>query len=136
MAEQHERREHDRYELLAQVRVKRGKINYLLEVRNVSASGAFIAIDDLRAMPWFRVDQELDMDIFAVEELDNLRIRGRVVRVVEPGGSSPAGVGVQFGPMDEATRAILNQLVDHAEATSIHPPPLPPWSGGQQQGNQ
>ena len=62
-----ERRGSPRYDLMAQIRVKKGRVNYIMDVTNVSTSGAFITTDAHKSMPWFRVGQELQLNLFTIE---------------------------------------------------------------------
>ncbi len=43
-----ERRRHERYELMAQVRVQRGGTDYVLDLGNLSLSGALLSLGSLR----------------------------------------------------------------------------------------
>ncbi len=109
---------------MAQIRVKRGRVNYIMHVKNVSQSGLFIATDSLKQMRWFHVDQELEMDLFTAEDLDNIRVTGQIVRIADH-DDGEMGFGVQFSLVDEEVRLKLQYLIDHAIQGSVKPPPLP-----------
>ncbi|MCP4601009.1 MAG: PilZ domain-containing protein [Proteobacteria bacterium] len=120
-----ERRGHPRYDLMAQIRVKRGRVNYIMNVKNVSISGMFVTTERVKQMPWFRIGQNLEIDIFTTEELENVRLSGRIVRIFDKGRSEQKGFGVEFISIEKEIREKLSRLVDLASQTSIHPPPLP-----------
>ena len=120
-----EKRNFPRFEVMAQIRVKRGRVNYIMDVRNVSLSGLFITSDSIKQMPWFRIDQELEMDIFATEELENIRINGIIVRITDSGDDGQAGFGVEFISVSDDVREKLSLFVDDMAAESVLPPPLP-----------
>ncbi len=126
-----ERRGHPRYDIMAQIRVKRGRVNYIMDVKNVSLSGMLVESEAIKQMPWFRIGQELEMDIFTTEELVNVRVNGRIARIVEADGSKPAGFGVEFSELGDQEKERIALLVDLAEKQSIHPPPLPEQDQGQ-----
>lgn len=126
IADQPERRVAPRYEIMAQVRVKRGRINYVLDVRNISISGVFVSTEGLDKKNQFRVGQDLDMVLFEPGQLDQLQVNGRVVRIVLGDGEvAESGVGVQFVDPSPEVRAVLEQVVDRAAEDSLRPPPLP-----------
>jgi hypothetical protein len=120
-----ERRRHPRYDLAAQIRVKHGRVNYIMEVSNISLSGAFIRCDNLEQLPWFHVGQEVALDIFDVEALDNISIAGRIVRKVDASGPGRPGFGVQFVNLTVEAHDKLFELVALAARLSAQPPPLP-----------
>ncbi len=119
-----ERQRYPRYEIIAQVTVRSGNVNYLMDVGNISCSGLFISAENLDNIPLFREGQDLEMDLFTTEHLENIKVTGRIVRFEYGSDGGKKGFGVEF------TRAIaedndeLLRLVNMA-AESIHPPPLP-----------
>jgi hypothetical protein len=131
-----ERRRHPRYDLAAQIRVKHGHVNYIMTVGNISLSGAFVNCDELEQLPWFRLGQDLDLDIFALEELDNISLSGQIVRVVDQQGPGPAGFGVQFVNLTKEAYDKLFGLVELAARLSAVPPPLPSARGGGEERNR
>jgi Tfp pilus assembly protein PilZ len=120
-----ERRADPRYEILAQIRVKRGTVNYVLEVRNISRSGMFVATGSLDRFPWFRVGQSVEVDLFILDELENLRLAGDIVRLVDSGPDDRQGFGVRFDELEAEARSVLDGLIFRAEQKSIVPPPFP-----------
>jgi hypothetical protein len=120
-----ERRQHPRYDILAQIRVKRGKVNYIMDVRNLSLSGMFVASNNIKKLPWFKLGQELEMDLFATEELENVKVSGTIVRIVNEGESDDLGFGVAFSTLELSELEGLDRLVSWAKETDITPPPLP-----------
>ncbi|MBW2278752.1 MAG: PilZ domain-containing protein [Deltaproteobacteria bacterium] len=124
-----ERRRHERYDIAAQIRVKNGRVNYIMDVANISLSGVFVRCEELSQLPWFRVDQEVDLDLFSFENLDNLSLRGQIVRVVGEQGPGHAGFGVQFVNLTVEAHDKLFELVATAARLSAEPPPLPAAGG-------
>jgi len=110
---------------MAQIRVKRGHVNYIMEVGNISTGGLYISTTGANKLPWFRVGQELELDVFTTDELENLRVRGRIVRMVQDEEAGVVGFGVEFVRPDEQTRESIRGLVDQVAGGSYHPPPLP-----------
>lgn len=119
-----ERRAHPRYEVMAQVRVEWEAVTYVLDVRDISVSGLFLATTDPALLAKVRIDQHLRLDLFAAQELVNVGVTARVVRVVGGGTPELSGFGVQFVAPDEATRARIGAMVKRAAAAAA-PPPLP-----------
>ena len=120
-----ERRAHPRYEILAQVRLRHGKVTHVMDVRDVSRSGLFVAAGDPGRAKRFHIGLRVEMDLFAAEDLENLRVTGLIVRRVDRGEPEAIGFGVQFVDVDEATGRALDRLVVLAATHSIRPPPLP-----------
>lgn len=120
-----ERRNYPRYDVMAQIRVYGGRNNYIMDVKNISQTGMFVANAQIKTMPWFRVGQKLEIDLFAAGDLDNLRIAGRVVRLVVDGPRSHLGFGVEFDELEGDILKALLVLMDCAVPASFHPPPLP-----------
>ena len=120
-----ERRGFPRYDVMAQIRVKRGRVNYIMDVKNVSLSGLFVTSDSIKQMPWFRIGQELEMDVFTTEELENIRVSGRIARITDSDVEGQAGFGVEFTSLTDDAREKLSMFVEDMAVESIHPPPLP-----------
>jgi c-di-GMP-binding flagellar brake protein YcgR len=120
-----EKRGHPRYDILAQIRVKRGTVVHLMDVSNISLSGAFVATDSVAAQRWLRVGQELELDLFTTDDLDNVRVTGRVVRILDQERTGARGFGVEFMRLEGGTADRLRRIVALAAERSIHPPPLP-----------
>ena len=120
-----ERREHPRFEIMAQIRVKGGSVNYIMDIKNISETGILVTADKLKRMPWFRFGQQLEMFIFAVEDLENIQLKGRIVWISEENDSKAGEFGVEFVDMTRSTRNKLRKLVLLAAKRTGHPPPLP-----------
>ncbi|HUT79081.1 MAG TPA: PilZ domain-containing protein [Polyangia bacterium] len=121
-----ERRTEPRFDVFAQIRVRRGTVNYVMDVRNISRSGMFVATGSLECQPWFRVGQFVEVDLFIHEELENVRLDGEIVRLVESGTKEKQGFGVRFSELAPAVREVLDDLISRAQQKSVTPPPLPP----------
>jgi len=120
-----ERRNQPRYDIVAQIRVKRGRVNYLMDVRNISMSGAFISSDKLSEFSWVREGTQMDLHLFDLEDLRSVEVQAVIVRVVGPEGPGREGFGVHFEGLDPDQKQSLFELVAYASTQSIHPPPLP-----------
>lgn len=121
-----ERRVHPRYEILAQVRVKYGRITQVLEVRNISLSGLFVTVTDPKRLSKYRIGQTIEMDLFVADELENVRVTARVARVADERTTGPPGFGAEFVDLPPAAREAVARLVDLAARRSIPPPQPPP----------
>lgn len=120
-----ERRAQPRYDIVAQIRVKRGSVNYLMDVRNISMSGAFISSDKLSELSWAREGTQMEIHLFDLEDRRSVDVEASIVRVVGPGEPGKTGFGVRFGKLDEERTRSLFEMVAFASTQSIHPPPLP-----------
>lgn len=120
-----ERRRNERYDILAQIRVKRGRVNYIMDVKNLSLSGAFVSSDSIKQFPWFRIGQELEMDLFGAEDLDNIRVEGQIVRVVDSGPSAEQGFGVEFTSLIDDAYGKIKTILNNRGSLLPGPPPLP-----------
>ena len=110
---------------MAQVRVKRGGVTHILDVKNISLSGVFVNAGEGKDRARLRVGQELELDLFHVDELENISVGARVVRVVEDLDPELTGFGIQFLEMDGEARDKMGILVDRAATAALTPPPLP-----------
>ena len=119
-----ERRRYPRYEIIAQVTIRSGGENYLMDVGNISCSGVFISGDNLDSISFLYEGQELEMDLFTTAHLENIRMKGRIVRFEYGSDGEKKGFGVEFAKATAETNDELLRLVNMA-AESIHPPPLP-----------
>ena len=120
-----ERRGFPRFEIMAQIRLKRGRVNYVMDVKDLSLSGLAAVSEALGTATDFKVGQEVELDVFVLEELDNTRLHGTLVRVEKHPRSGTLTLAVHFGQLDGPSTRALESLVARAKAGSIHPPPLP-----------
>ena len=118
-----ERRSQTRYDIRAEVRVAKEEVIYDMKVENISRSGAFVSAADLKHHSWVTPGKELQIALFATEELDNIQLKGLIVRVAELNSPRAFGFGVAFTYAEPGARAKLHQLVDLAAQQSVHPPP-------------
>jgi hypothetical protein len=117
-----ERRRHARYDLIAQVRVKRGRVDYVLELSNISMSGALIELGSLDVPRWVEIGREIEVRIVHPVDLDAIEVPARVVRVE----SDPGRFAVEFEGVAASVDAGLARLIAAAEGrVSAEPPPLP-----------
>ncbi len=121
-----ERRLHPRYELMAQVRVKRGTVDYVMEMVNISRGGALFSMGTLKRPPWVEASRVTEISIVHPVELDAIEVKGEIVRVT----SSPKDtlVAVRFVELTAGVQAQVDRLVELAAETAPPakgPPPLP-----------
>jgi hypothetical protein len=116
-----ERRAAPRFEILAQASIVSGEDVYLMSVRNISTSGAF-----LEGRPKEHPDLKPGVDVeitlsasgpgVGEEEVVNVRCRGKVARVEIGTPARPGGFGVTLEPLSEEEREhledVLSKLAD------------------------
>jgi c-di-GMP-binding flagellar brake protein YcgR len=116
-----ERRRHPRFELLAQVHVKQAQADYIMELDNISESGARLHLGSLKRPRWIALQRVLTISIVHPIDLDNIDVKGRVVRVEEDLENTV--VAVCFVDLDETTERGIARLLETARGPV--PPPLP-----------
>jgi hypothetical protein len=120
---QSERRRHPRYEVLAQVRVHHSDLDWVLEVKNLSASGALIELGSLERPQWLRVGHAVELTLFVPDQDDAAELCARVVRIVED--ARMCAFGVQFVSVAPAALQYLGRLLGPSRTSRPKPPPLP-----------
>ena len=120
-----ERRIHPRHAVLAQIRVEHDSVNHVMEVGDISLSGMFIRASNLRRLVGFEVDQEVEMALFSIEDLDNVELTGRIVRLSTDDPDDEPGFAVQFIGLTEQLRRGLAKIIQSALITTVDPPPMP-----------
>lgn len=118
-----ERRRHARYELMAHVRVVDGEVVHLLDIRNLSLSGMYLSTADAEPAAPIVAGQSVEMDIFDLKDLENIRVHGSVTRVSREGDET--GYGIVFTDLDGDAAIALGRLVELTRLASVVPPPLP-----------
>jgi hypothetical protein len=105
-------RRHPRFELIAQVELRRGEEVVVLPVGNISAGGVFVKLERGASLGLSSGDA---VSVFvAAEEGDEDLAFGMdavVVHVDGGGGDRPAGVGLMWTSTDAAPVAILSRLL-------------------------
>lgn len=107
----------DRYALMAQVRVRRSSIDYVLDVIDISLSGALIDLGELPRPKWLKVRQEVLLTLLLDDTQQELK--GEVVRIVEDLEGSR--FAVRYAP-SVALDPLRAALLKHGR---VLPPPLP-----------
>lgn len=118
-----ERRRHPRFEVMAQVRVKRGRNAYVCDVVNISVSGALIDLGALEQPYWLAADRLVEVILFTPDDEAGFEARSvwaTIVRVVQ-GPDSPR-FAVEFEDPDGSVASAVARLV---ERSAPQPPPLP-----------
>ena len=115
-----ERRVHPRFDLLAQIRVKRGSVTYVLELRNISKSGAIIHTGTLKVPTWVRPQRDIEIHILHPEDLEPVLVSGKIVRV----NKTDEGTlfAVHFDSVKEDSKKDIARLIALGRP---QPPPLP-----------
>ena len=115
-----ERRVHPRFDLLAQIRVKRGSVTYVLELRNISKSGALIHTGTLKVPTWVRPQRDIEIHILHPEDLEPVLVSGKIVRV----NKTDEGTlfAVHFDSVKEDSKKDIARLIALGRP---QPPPLP-----------
>ncbi len=122
-----DRRAHPRYELMAQVRVKRGQVDYVLDLANISRGGALFSSGSLKLPAWAVVGRTLEISIIHPETLDALDVQGEIVRVVST--STDTKLGVRFVALSATVQAQVDALVALAAQRAPSEAPPAPGSG-------
>lgn len=78
-----ERRRHERFDLMAQVHVKHGTVDFVLELVNISESGAMLELGSLKAPPWVRAGKDVSITLFDEETLEDIVIAASIVRALD-----------------------------------------------------
>jgi c-di-GMP-binding flagellar brake protein YcgR len=118
-----ERRSGTRYELMAQVQVRKKDISEIMEVKNISVTGVLIATTDRSQIDAFTIDSIVDVDIFSTQNLKNISVSGRIVRGQKSGDKY--SFGIEFVELTQAQIAGISELVEVAFRLSGQPPLLP-----------
>ena len=120
-----ERRRHERYTLIAQVHVKRAREDIVMELINISLSGALVDMGDVARPGWLEVGRDLNLSITNPVTSALVELTGKVRRIVEE--ERHLEFGVEFGEADDETAKAVTELLAVA-MESIHPdaPPRPP----------
>lgn len=109
-----ERRGAERYELLAQVELRRHGEIFVLPVVNISASGMLVRVDD-DSLPDLEVQEQVSIYVELLDLPDPIAVTldAVVVRVAME-GTRPTGVAVMWKPLPRDARAQLVKLLEHA----------------------
>lgn len=122
-----ERRFAPRYDLIAQANIASGDEAFLMPVRNISTTGAFLEGDPAEH-PDLKVGVELEIVLSASapgmgdDEVLNIKCKGRVARVEPAKPSRAGGFGVTLHLATAEEAACLDVLVG---VLSHLPPPRP-----------
>ncbi|MEM9691695.1 MAG: PilZ domain-containing protein [Myxococcota bacterium] len=108
-----ERRRHERVDLMAQVRVKRGRIDTLTELVNLSESGALIDWGSLKVPSWVAIGREVEVHIIHPATLSSIELKAKVVRVAQD--DTTTRFAVEFEKLDAFLRYALADLLQLAK---------------------
>ena len=127
-----ERRREQRFELLAQVRVKRGRVDYVLALTNISRSGVLVHLGSLKEPTWVVQDRVVELGVINPDDLDTVALKGTIVRLIsDDDGTSFA---VEFEGLDDTAQAGLDRLVELAQRTESASPANSDKNGTQRKG--
>ena len=120
-----ERRAAQRFEVFAQANVMSGGDTYLLKVRNISSSGAFLEGSPKEhpdLVPGVQIDVTLSATAPGISDEDvlNIQCRGRIERVSPAVPGRTGGFGVALEPATAFERKRLEGLLVHLAV----PPPI------------
>lgn len=112
-----ERRIHTRFDLLAQVTVRHGSVDHVLEILNLSRGGALVDLANEARPRWLEMHRVVEVRLFDGEGRTVLEASGKIVRVSE--SLATRTFAVEFDALldDEAVRRVLRE--------AGRPPPLP-----------
>ncbi len=122
-----ERRRSPRHELLAQVRVTRGRTDIVMELVNISRSGALIDMGSVKQPNWVDVGRVLDIAITHPISFDLVDVSGREARISKD--EHGTRFAVEFGEVSQDTTRRIGELVLLARESEA-PPPTSPRAGG------
>ena len=117
MTEGSERRRHERFDLIAQVFVRSGKVDTLLDVTNISRSGARLDMGTLRRPNWLALSREVEFRLLDPEGGPLIEITGKVVRIAED--MDQRYFAIEFDEL------LDREVVRRACVDVGRPPPLP-----------
>jgi hypothetical protein len=122
-----ERRHAPRYELIAQANVGAAGESYLMPVRNISATGAYLEgnpADHPDLKPGVEIELVLSASAPGMgdDEVDNIPCRGRVARVEPAKGSRTGGFGLTLEAVTREDGLRLKALIGRLAHL---PPPRP-----------
>ncbi|MCC6524246.1 MAG: PilZ domain-containing protein [Polyangiaceae bacterium] len=115
-----ERRQHERYELLAQLSMHLEEVDYVLELVNLSHSGAYVLLGSVERPEGLDVGVEVLLSVIHPTSGELVALAGRVVRLQED--LRGLGFGVHFRELDADGQSGLEDLLTLARR---QPPPLP-----------
>ena len=123
-----ERRRHPRFELMAQVRVKRGQVDYLAELSNISMSGVLLHLGTLKKPSWIDIGRVLEIGIVHPITLEPVMVHGKVVRISQD--EADTSIGANFADLTDEQQRSIERLVSLArhpdeQGPAASPPPLP-----------
>ncbi len=123
------RRADPRFEVMAQVRVKRGKVDYIMDLTNISRSGALVNMGSLKTPAWVQHGRVVEIAIIHPVDLDTLQVKGEIVRIQK--NKDGTLFAVRFVELTAEENQNINRLLDCAdeehppEQPRVRPPPLP-----------
>jgi hypothetical protein len=121
-----DRRRHERYQLLAQVHIAHDTTAYVLELGNLSRSGALLCLGSLRPPDWIALHRVVQVGIINPETLDTVTLSAQIVRTQQD--ADGYGFAVRFEPPGAASTEGLDTLLRLAARLRTRPPPLPEGS--------
>lgn len=107
---------------MAQVRVKRGKVDFLMELSNISMSGALVDMGTLRVPGWVKKGRVVEIGIIHPIDLDTITLQGEIVRIARSDGVTK--FGVHFVELDDQATAGLSRLHEAAKPSLPAPPTI------------
>ena len=117
-----ERRAHPRFELMAQVRVKRGRVDFIMDLCNISQSGALLDMGSLKTPSWVQTGRVVQIFIIHPEDLDTIAVQGEIMRVVKQPATPKPGASESKDSSSRPSAPAVTPDAAQAAATSIAAP--------------
>jgi hypothetical protein len=108
---------------LAQVHVSHANVDYVLELTNVSRSGALVHLGGLEKPLWIEKGRIVELCIIIPVDRDTVEVRGRIVRLDQRGDRW--GFAVEYLPLSKAAQSAVDRLIALGRP---QPPPLPKFA--------
>ena len=97
-----------------------GTTDYIMELGNLSRSGALLTFGSLGKPLWARLGNQVQVGIVNPQTLDTVQLVGEIVRTHQDADGH--GFAVRFQEPDEAAAAGLDELVRLAARREAKPP--------------
>ncbi len=117
-----ERRCRPRFDVLVQVRVHHDDTDLVLEVKNLSISGALVDLAQIERPGWLLLGARVELTFVIPDSVKSVDLVGQVVRLTED--LRYRHFAVQFQDVAPQEERALARLID-AGRKRVGPPPLP-----------
>ena len=88
----------------------------LMEIVNISETGAFVLTEHPERFHWIRMGERLDVDIFPTDNMDNITVNGLIIRIADGVEPENRGFGLAFTfPRQDARQKLRERLESHCQ---------------------